>query len=281
MVAPGHRGEGQNHDVYMEVAGPSAVDVHHNFVQRWNGASERHSPDGRWGSGSEIDLPFPTRLPSRRGDALVQIQRTIHSGRYRDGRATPEGTLFDIAAGERSNFDQYCAAINSARRSIYIENQHIEVSEIIDCLRQALLRGVEVVAVVPADGRISEELATLGAFENFTLAGIAGLGNDGQRKPVWVHAKLMIVDGEWGTVGSCNLHRHSLFGNSEMNAAFWDRKTARALLSELLREHLERDTSAMDDIAALRLFRAIAEDNRRLFNAGEHKWHGLAFSLRP
>ena len=151
MVAPGHRGEGQNHDVYMELAGPSAVDVHHNFVQRWNEASERHSPDGRWGSGSEIDLPFPTRLPSRRGDALVQIQRTIHSGRYRDGRATPEGAPFDIAAGERSNFDQYCAAINSARRSIYIENQHIEVPEIIDCLRQALLRGVEVVAVVPAE----------------------------------------------------------------------------------------------------------------------------------
>jgi phosphatidylserine/phosphatidylglycerophosphate/cardiolipin synthase-like enzyme len=262
------------------MSGPSAVDVHHNFVQRWNEASERHSAEGRWGSGSEIDLPFPTRLPSRRGDALVQIQRTIHSGRYHDGRATPEGTPFDIEAGERSNFDQYCAAINSARRSIYVEQQHIDVPEIIDCLREALHRGVEVVVLVPAE-EVLEELAALGAFENFTLAGIAGLGNDGQRKPVWVHAKLMVVDGEWGTVGSCNLHRHSLFGNSEMNAAFWDRKTARALLSELLREHLESDISGMNDIAALRLFRAIAEDNRKLFNAGDPAWQGLAFSLLP
>jgi cardiolipin synthase len=280
MVSPGHRGEGQNHDVYLELAGPSAVDVHHNFVQRWTEASERHSADGRWGSGSEIDLPFPSRLPSRRGDALVQIQRTIHSGRYHDGRATPEGTPFDIEAGERSNFDQYCAAINSARRSIYIEQQRVDVPQIIDCLRQALLRCVEVVAVVPAE-EVSHGIAALGAFENFKLAGLAGLGNDGQRKPVWVHAKLMVVDGEWGTVGSCNLHRHSLFGNSEMNAAFWDRKTARALLSELLREHLERDISGMDDIAALRLFRAIAEDNRELFNAGDPAWQGLAFSLLP
>ena len=279
MVAPGHRGEGQNHDVYIELAGPSAVDVHHNFVQRWNEASERHLADGRWGSGSEIDLPFPTKLPSRRGDALVQIQRTIHRGRYRDGRATPEGTPFDIEAGERSNFAQYCAAISAARRSIYIENQHVEVPEIIDCLRQALLRGVEVVAVVPAEGEVSEGLAALGAFEAFTLAGIAGLGNDRQRKPVWIHAKLMVVDGEWGTVGSCNLHRHSLFGNSEMNAAFWDRETAGALLSELLREHLERDISGMDDLAALRLFRAIAADNRKLLQAGERAWQGLAFSL--
>jgi cardiolipin synthase len=124
-------------------------------------------------------------------------------------------------------------------------------------------------------------LAALAAFETLTLAGIAGLGNDGQRKPVWVHAKLMVVDGEWGTVGSCNLHRHSLFGNCEMNAAFWDRKTARALLSELLWEHLEKDTSAIDDLAALRLFRAIAEDNRMLFNAGDPAWQGLAFSLLP
>lgn len=91
----------------------------------------------------------------------------------------------------------------------------------------------------------------------------------------------MVVDGEWGTVGSCNLHRYSLFGNCEMNAAFWDRETARALLSELLLEHLDRDISGMDDLAALRLFRAIAADNRKLFEVGERPWQGLAFSLLP
>ena len=278
LVAPGHRGEKQNHDVYLEMAGPSAVDVHHNFAQRWNEASERHAPDGRWGSGSETDLPFPTRVPSRRGDALVQIQRTIHSGRYRDGRATPEGAPFDIEEGERSSFDQYCAAISAARRSIYLEHQHVDVPEIIDCLRQALSRGVEVVAVTPAEANVSEGLLALGAFETFTLAGIAGLASDGQRKPVWVHSKLMIVDGEWGTVGSCNLHRYSLFGNCELNAAFWDQKTARALFSELLREHLDREVSGMDELSALRLFRAIAADNGKLFRAGEPAWQGLAFS---
>ena len=50
--------------------------------------------------------------------------------------------------------------MNCARRSIYIENQHIRVPEIIDRLRQALMRGVEVVAVVPAE-EVSEELAAL------------------------------------------------------------------------------------------------------------------------
>jgi cardiolipin synthase A/B len=281
MVAPGHYGEGQNHDVYVELAGPSAVDVHHNFVQRWNEASERHLTDGRWGEGSESDLSFPTRVPDRKGNAIVQIQRTIHSGRYSNGHATPLGVNYPIEAGERSNFDQYCAAIRAARRSIYIENQYISVPEMIECLRQALLRGVEMVAVVPAEETISLALANLASFDHFTLAGLAGLSDDGKRNLVWIHAKLMLVDGEWGTVGSCNLHRSSLFGNGEMNAAFWDRETAHILLSELLSEHLDRDISGLDDRAALQFFGKIARNNRQRSENGDSRWQGLAFSLLP
>lgn len=292
MVGPGHCGEDQNHDVYIELAGPSAVDVHHNFVQRWNEASERLAEDGRWGAGSEANLPFPARVPTRRGNALVQIQRTVHRGRYTDARPAPEGSPFDIASGERSNFDQYRAAIGAARRSIYMENQYVEVPEIVTNLHRALQRGVEVVLLMPAAPEIwpadrpdryafLEARAALGAYENFTLAGIAGLGTDGRRKPVHVHAKLMLVDDVWATVGSCNLHRYSLFGNSEINAAFWAPNTVRALRSQLLQEHLDQDTSRMDDRTALQLFRKIALENRRRFEAGDHAWQGLAFSLDP
>jgi cardiolipin synthase len=293
MVAPGHRGEGQNHDVYVELAGPSAVDVHHNFVQRWNEASERLAEDGRWGVGSETDLPFPAHVPAQRGNALVQIQRTMHRGRYTDGRPAPEGPSFDIASGERSIFDQYCAAIDAAQRSIYIENQYIEVPEIVACLHHALQRGVEVVLLMPAEPEFSarpvalerqslfEARSALGAYEHFTLAGIAGLGADGRRKPVYVHAKLMLVDDVWATIGSCNLHGYSLFGNGEMNVAFWSPDAVRAFRSELFQEHLDHDTSRMDDRAGLQFFRKVARENRRRFNAGNHGWQGLAFTLDP
>lgn len=279
MVAPGHHGEGQNHDVYVELTGPSAVDVHHNFIQRWNEASERNLTDGRWGAGSESDLPFPTRVPDRTGNTIVQIQRTVHRDRYANGQATPQGVAFPIESGERSNFEQYCTAIRAANHAIYIENQYVTVPEVITCLRQALLRGVEIVAVVPAEGKIPEDLAQLAAFGSFTLAGIAGIGDDGARHPVWIHAKLMLVDGVWGTVGSCNLHRYSLFGNCEMNAAFWDQETARVLLATLLDEHLDQDISGLGARAALQLFSTIARNNRRLFDNGESRWQGLAFSL--
>jgi cardiolipin synthase A/B len=279
VVSPGHRGKGQNHDVYVELKGPSTVDVHHNFVQRWNEASERYLTDGLWGSGSKHDISFPTDIPEEKGKALVQIQRTIHSGRYVFGQAAPQAEEFDIEAGEQSNFEQYCAAIEAARSSIYIENQHIDVPEIIFNLHDALMRGVEVAVVVPAEGTVTAELAALTAFTNFTLAGIAGLGDDGKRNPVWIHSKLMLVDGEWGTVGSCNLHRYSLFGNCEMNAAFWDREMARALLSELLREHIDYNISELDHLAALQLFAKTVRDNRRLLEKGNMNWKGIAFQL--
>jgi phosphatidylserine/phosphatidylglycerophosphate/cardiolipin synthase-like enzyme len=281
VVAPGHHGKGQNHDAYIELMGPSVVDVHHNFVQRWNEASERHLSDGRWGVGSEADLPFPISIPGYKGNAIVQIQRTIHSGLYANGRATPGGVVFNIQAGERSNFDQYCAAIGAARRSIYIENQSITVPEIIEHLRQALLRGVEIVVVVPAEEHIPEVLVNLAVFDSFTLAGLAGVDDDGKQNPVWIHSKLMLVDGACGTVGSCNLHRYSLFGNSEMNAAFWDHETARLLLSVLLYEHLDADISGLDDRAVLQCFGKIARNNRRLLDNGDSGWQGLAFSLLP
>jgi cardiolipin synthase len=84
MVAPGHNGEGHNHDVYVELAGPSVVDVHHNFVQRWNEASERLAENGRWGTGSEANLQFPVRLPA---SAAVQSCR-YNEPRTRDAIST-------------------------------------------------------------------------------------------------------------------------------------------------------------------------------------------------
>jgi cardiolipin synthase A/B len=89
----------------------------------------------------------------------------------------------------------------------------------------------------------------------------------------------MLIDDSWATVGSCNLHRFSLFGNGELNAAFSHAVTVRALRIALFDEHLAQDTSALDDRRALQLFRRIARENRQRHENGDPKWQGLAFSL--
>jgi phosphatidylserine/phosphatidylglycerophosphate/cardiolipin synthase-like enzyme len=293
--SPGHSNEGERHDVYVEISGPSATDVHHNFVQRWNEASERAAPDGTWGHNGDDELKFPARASERRGNSVVQIQRNVHAGRYSDSHSSPDSARFDIAGGERSILVQYRQAIGAARRSIYIENQAIPIPEVAVSLEQALKRGVDVVVLVPADPEahvhaarknpqrkaLFDGIAALGRHENFALAGIAGVNAGGSRSNVYVHAKIMLIDDAWATIGSCNLHAHSLSGHSEMNASIWDSQAVRALRCELLAEHLGRDTAGIDDRAALRLYREIARENRRKRDANDFNWQGLAFSLDP
>lgn len=202
----------ERHDAYVEVNGPSATDVAHNFVQRWNGASEPHAAD---------DLPLPATVLAPCGASAVQIQRMF--------------------GDDRSILEQYERAIDAAERSIYIENQAIPIPPIAARLEGALKRGVEVVLLVPAIPEadvyaarkdparraVFDALEALGRHPNFRLAGL----------PVYVHCKLMIVDDAWATIGSCNLHRYSLGGHTEMNAAIWDEAVVRDLRDRLRRKH--------------------------------------------
>ena len=295
MVSPGHAGGGGIHDAYVEISGPSATDVHHNFVQRWNEASERAATDGVWGHTGNDDLAFPDRLSDAKGTAVVQIQRNVHAGRYRNSRPSPGAEPFEIAEGEATIREQYFAAIKAARHSIYIENQALSVGAIVDGLENALQRGVQVAVLLPAEPEswvtaarrrpenkeFFDKLAALGQHENFCLAGIAGNDAEGLRKSIYVHAKLMLVDDAWATIGSCNLHRNSLFGHTELNASIWSSEHVRSLRRSLLAEHLGHDTGHMDDREALILYRRVALENAEKRASGRHDWNGIAFSLDP
>jgi cardiolipin synthase len=207
----------KRHDAYAEVNGPCATDVQHNFVQRWNGVSEPHPPD---------DLPLPATIAGPCGASSVQIQRML--------------------GDDRSILEQYETAIDAAQRTIHIENQAIPIPAIAARLERALQRGVEVLLLVPAEPEKHvcearqdparrapfDALEALGRYPNFRLAGL----------PVYVHAKLMIVDDAWATIGSCNLHVYSLGGHSEMNASIWDAAVARDLRARLLDLHRDMFT---------------------------------------
>ena len=58
--------------------------------------------------------------------------------------------------------------------------------------------------------------------------------------PVYVHAKIGIVDDRWLTVGSANLNEHSLFNDTEVNVVVRDPALVRAARLRLWAEHLEQ-----------------------------------------
>jgi phosphatidylserine/phosphatidylglycerophosphate/cardiolipin synthase-like enzyme len=268
--------------------------VHHNFVQRWNEASERTAGDGLWGDAGDA-LAFPNRLSEPRGRSLVQIQRMVHADRYTNGEPTPGGHRYNIAAGEHSILDQYKHWIATAKRAIYIENQALPIPGIAAELEKALERGIELVMLVPAEPEqhvrrarqnpdrrhYFERIEALGRHDNFCLAGIAAPTLTGRRRNIYVHSKLMLVDDELATIGSCNLHANSLSGHTEMNAAVSDRIVVRALRRELLQEHLGQDTAHLDARAASQLYRSLARENRLKQQNNDFDWQGMAFALVP
>ena len=296
IVSPGHppRPHGNTHDLYVEVQGPAGTDVHHNFVQRWNEASERQREGGEWPGPGTDDLPFPSALSPARGEVPVQISRIVRRGCYTNATPTPGGEPFAIAEGEKSTLEQYVAAIDAAGRSIYIENQVIGSPVIVDRLDAALRRGVEVVFIVPVNAHPAfvaarknprmapyfEKLHELGSFESFTLAGIASNAEPGNHHDIYVHAKIMLVDDAWATIGSTNTADRSFHGDTELNASFWHAETVRALRRELLLEHLATDTIDMEEREALRLFREVAKKNAWRRSRRE-PLDGLAFQIDP
>jgi phosphatidylserine/phosphatidylglycerophosphate/cardiolipin synthase-like enzyme len=270
------------HDVYVEVTGPSATDVRHNFVERWNEASDRHASDGNWFCDASDELPYADRPRPACGPSTVQIQRMLDARRYPPARV------------ERSILEQYQRAIDAARRTIYLQNQAIPMPEVARYLLAAVERGVEVVMLVPAvpEGYVFDArhdpaeasrfwgIEALAPHANFTLAGLAAL-HDGKRRVAYVHAKMMVVDDVWVTVGSCNLHPFSLDGHTEMNASIWDADVARTLRTALFDQHLGVGTATLDDRAALQAFRDIARKNRDQLERHAPEWQGRVFALRP
>ena len=295
VTATGHanRNGAHTHDVYCEVRGPSACDVHHNFVQRWNEAGERLLEGGVWPAGSHDDnLAFPSTLSPAAGDAIVQMQRSVRAGHYTDATPTPGGEPFDIANGERSIFDQYVAAIDAARETIYNENQYIASPDIVAHLQKALERGVEVVFLAPADPeeQVREarkrpgRAALLGeprrAWAASQFHRWPGSPARARREDIYVHDKIMLVDDHWATIGSCNIASQSFFCDTELNAAIWDADFVHALRVALLKEHLGLDTGTMTARDALQRFRDIARLNAGARCAGK-AMRSLAFALDP
>jgi phosphatidylserine/phosphatidylglycerophosphate/cardiolipin synthase-like enzyme len=91
------------------------------------------------------------------------------------------------------------------------------------------------------------------------LADAAVRGGDGRRflactlfqpgptgGPVYVHAKIGIVDDNWLTIGSANLNEHSLFNDSEVNVVLRDEAFVRAARLRLWSEHLARPVAELE-----------------------------------
>ena len=196
--------------------------------------------------------------------------------------------------GERSVARAYQKVAARARRLIYLEDQYLWSHEIVACFADALAREPElmIIAVIPhhpdQDGRFSLPPNLIGrqdALDELHRIGgdrvaVYGVENHAGT-PVYVHAKVCVVDDVWASVGSDNMNRRSWTHDSELSCAVLDdgpgadgdgaRQFARALRVQLAVEHLDRDPQDCADLLdPVDTFAAFHTSAHRL-----QQWHDL------
>ena len=120
-------------------------------------------------------------------------------------------------------------------------------------LGAALQRGATVAIVLPDDPNVGRaftdagltrlrqeapEAAAQGRIQAFCLATSAEVGGEEHYRPIYVHAKVAIVDDLWSSVGSANLNNRGMRDDTEMNVATLNAEVARDLRLMLWAEHL-------------------------------------------
>lgn len=284
---------GPSHGLLLELAGPAVSDLHHNFVQRWNEASEREAEDGGWPAAG-APLALPSFLSPARGEIAVQITRTVRSGAYSDESPPPGAKPYPIAQGEQSALEHYVSAIAAAERSLYFESRAIASPIVVDELRRALVRGVRVAFLVPGQAHpdfvearrdprsapFFEQLSALGSHENFTLAALCASREDGRYQEIDISAALLIADDRWASLGSTAIAVRSLRQDTTSNASFWSPEHARALREARFEIALGAPLGGLEPSAAFDRFRELALrnlDRRPLWEALE----GRVYAIDP
>lgn len=255
------------HDAQLAITGPAIGDVEAVFRERWEDPQHLSRSPLRWlADRARHDNLRKTPLPPQHPDPVASGLLPVQLLRTYPRRV---GGYPFAPRGERSVARGYAKAVNQARHLIYIEDQYLWSPPIASLFATALQRNPELhlIAVLPhfpdQDGRISKppnllardramaalRKAAPGRVAFYGLENPAGI-------PVYVHAKVCIIDDEWASVGSDNFNRRSWTHDSELTAAVCDAGYARELRLTLATEHLEL-SGPTDDL----------DDPRNTFNA--------------
>lgn len=142
------------------------------------------------------------------------------------------------ASGAAEAYLLFRLAIDGARSSIYLTNPYFVPDDAMaDALVNAARRGVHVSILTAGVARgILDRLVRQASRAHFPRALRAGI-KVYEYGPALLHAKTMVVDDRWVSIGSANLDNRSFALNNELNLVFQDRGIARRLI-EVFQEDL-------------------------------------------
>jgi len=155
--------------------------------------------------------------------------------------ANGNSTAHVISSGPDSKYpaimQQYLAMINVAKDCICIANPYfIPGAPVLEALRIAALSGIEVNLLIPkkSDSLIAK-YSMFSSFEPLLEAGVKIY-----LRPDFSHSKVIIVDGDFASVGSGNFDYRSFEHNFETNILLYD-ATIVEDINQLFRSHCNKD----------------------------------------
>jgi phosphatidylserine/phosphatidylglycerophosphate/cardiolipin synthase-like enzyme len=241
------------HDLQAMIQGPAVGDAEAIFRERWNDpVPVTLNPLARLHDLIDRQDDTAGRLPEQlpdprpRGTHAVQFLRTYPFRRLR----------FSFAPnGERSIARGYFKVLARAQSLIYLEDQYLWSTVVVDALARALAErpDLRLIAVIPRypdlDGSMSMPPNLIGridAMRRLRRAGgdrvaIYGLENEAGT-PIYVHAKVCVVDDTWAIIGSDNFNRRSWTHDSELSSAILDLSGGAEPVSPSARDTIELPT---------------------------------------
>jgi cardiolipin synthase len=193
------RVEGHWRDTDVRIEGPAVRNVQSAFFENWREATGELL-------GGEPYLSNGRPL----GQARAQVIKSSPAGGY-------------------DMYTMYLLAIAGARRSVYLTNPYfLPDDRMEDALLAAATRGVRVVALTP--GKIDHNLVRAASRRGFGRLLQSGI-EIFEYQAALLHAKTMVVDGVWATVGSTNFDNRSFALNDELNVVLYDRAVVERLVT--------------------------------------------------
>lgn len=190
-------------DTHVRIEGPAVRE----FVRLHGETWRKQGCEGEAGPLADIDAAAVT--PPAPGERLVAV--------------------IDSAADEKTSrfYRVLLAAIAGATDTIHTTMAYfVPDPQLLQALKDAAARGVEVVLVLP--GRSDSRLVLRAGQSHYTALLAAGV-RIFERQDAFLHAKTAVIDGVWATVGSSNLDWRSFLHNDELNAVILGRDFGRSM----------------------------------------------------
>lgn len=182
-------------DTHIRMIGPNVWELEEAFVDLWNHITRFN--------------PKKPKLPNQGTKAWnASIVACLNN---------PQRLLFPIRG-------MYLDALKRARESVYVTAAYFVPDKLIQqALIDAARRGVDVKVLIPEkSNHLIADWISKAYLTDLLEAGVKlWLYQD-----VMIHAKTVVVDGAWTSVGTANIDRLSMTGNFEINMSIFNRQMA-------------------------------------------------------